>query len=141
LFAGYWDRYIGQVPAQAFDKANENFFRTTFYEICTRYLSLEFSFAIEVNRPSGRSDYEAIGRSDSEFKNIAHVVEFKHFSQKEAERLEITSWTEAREADADQVRDYAKDLLQAFPELQVSCYVFYTMSSRDFRCFRVMESS
>ena len=39
LFAGYWEIYIGQIPAQAFDKANENFFRTTFYELCTRYLS------------------------------------------------------------------------------------------------------
>ena len=39
LFAGYWQVYIGQIPAQAFDKANENFFRTTFYELCTRYLA------------------------------------------------------------------------------------------------------
>ena len=51
LFAGYWQFYIGKIPAQAFDKANENFFRTTFYELCTRYLAPEFIFAIEVNHP------------------------------------------------------------------------------------------
>jgi len=32
LFGGYWERYVGQIPAQAFDKVNENFYRTTFYE-------------------------------------------------------------------------------------------------------------
>jgi hypothetical protein len=39
LFGGYWETYVGQTPAQAFDKANENLFRTTFYEPCTRYLA------------------------------------------------------------------------------------------------------
>jgi len=38
LFSGYWNVYIGQIPAQAFDKANENFFRTTFY-VCFQYRS------------------------------------------------------------------------------------------------------
>ena len=51
--------YVGQIPAQAFDKVNENFFRTTFYELCTRYLAPDFMFAIEVNHPSGQSDWEA----------------------------------------------------------------------------------
>ncbi|HAS81574.1 MAG TPA: AAA family ATPase, partial [Verrucomicrobia bacterium] len=48
LFAGYWTQYVGQIPAQAFDKVNENFFRTTFFELCKRYLSPDFMFAIEV---------------------------------------------------------------------------------------------
>ena len=39
LFAGYWAVYVGQLPAQLFDKMNENFFRTTFFELCSRYLS------------------------------------------------------------------------------------------------------
>jgi hypothetical protein len=52
LFAGYWDRYVGQIPAQAFDQANENFFRTTFYELCTRYLSRHSH-----TRPLNRNTY------------------------------------------------------------------------------------
>ncbi len=39
LFAGYWEVYVGQLPAQLFDHMNENFFRTTFFELCTRYLA------------------------------------------------------------------------------------------------------
>jgi methionine salvage enolase-phosphatase E1 len=46
LFSGYFKTYIGQIPAQAFDKINENFIRTTFFELCTRYLSDYFTFAI-----------------------------------------------------------------------------------------------
>jgi hypothetical protein len=57
LFDGYWQRYIGQIPEtkkqrafsphrQAFDKANENFFRTTFYELCTRYLGRQWRAAV-----------------------------------------------------------------------------------------------
>ena len=34
-----------------------------FYEICTRYLSLDYIFLVDVNYPSGRADLEAISRS------------------------------------------------------------------------------
>ena len=137
LFAGYWERYIGQIPAQAFDKTNENFFRTTFYEICTRYLSPDFSFAIEVNRPSGRSDFEAIGRAGSAFEGKGWVIEFKHFTVDQARRLGVEEWTEARLEDAEQVKRYRDDVLGVFPELGLQCHVFYTLSSRGFRCFEV----
>ena len=137
LFAGYWDRYIGQIPAQAFDKTNENFFRTTFYEICTRYLSPDFSFAIEVNRPSGRSDFEAIGRTGSPFEGQGWVIEFKHFTVEQARRLGVEEWTEPRAEDAEQVKSYRDDVLAVFPELKLQCHVFYTLSSRGYRCFEV----
>ena len=64
-FAGYWEVYVGQLPAQLFDKMNENFFRTTFFELCSRYLSRDFTFGVEVNHPSGRSDWEMQGKPDS----------------------------------------------------------------------------
>ena len=137
LFAGYWDRYVGQIPAQAFDKANENFFRTTFYEICNRYLSRHLSFAIEVNRHSGRSDFEALGRPGSNFDNKAWVVEFKHFSVKEAERVGLMEWKEARTEDADQVRGYAVDLERVHPHMKTLCMVFYTAGPKGFRCFEL----
>ena len=139
FFGGYWERYIGQIPAQAFDKANENFFRTTFYEICTRYLSGHLSFAIEVNRPSGRSDYEAMGRAGSAFEGTGYVVEFKHFSMEKARALSVENWKEARAEDAEQVRAYARDMQAMYPQLLVvKCAVVYTVSSREFRWMDVV---
>jgi hypothetical protein len=137
LFAGYWDRYLGQVPAQAFDKMNENFFRTTFYEICKRYLSGHLSFFIEANRRRGRSDFEAWGRTGSAFEGQAWVIEFKHFSAAEAKKQGVFEWREPRVEDVNQARRYAEDLEEAHPEFQAQCLVVYTLSSREFRCFHV----
>jgi hypothetical protein len=128
LFAGYWERYVGQIPAQAFDKANENFFRTTFYELCTRYLSPDFHFAIEVNTHSGRCDWQAVGRKGSAFEGKACVIEFKHFTRKEGERLGILSLAAPLPEDADQVARYAADLQRAHPELVIACHVAYTVA-------------
>jgi hypothetical protein len=137
LFAGYWERYIGQIPAQAFDKANENFFRTTFFELCTRYLSPDFTFAIEVNRHSGRSDWEAIGRAGTTFENQAAIIEFKHFSRQQAEQLGVADWTAPRAEDVAQVSAYADDLKHQFPELTIQCHVLYTISATGYRFFTI----
>ena len=137
LFAGYWNVYLAQVPAQAFDKMNENFFRTTFYEICQRYLSFDITFLIEVNRRHGRSDFEAWGRADSAFAGRAWVIEFKHFSAAEAKKVGVAKWSEARPEDAEQVRTYAADLEHDHPEFKTQCLMVYTISSREFRIFDV----
>jgi hypothetical protein len=128
LFAGYWERYVGQIPAQAFDKANENLFRTTFYELCTRYLSRHFHFAIEVNNHGGRSDWQAVGRKDSSFDGKACVIEFKHFARSEGDRLGILNLEVPRPEDAAQVARYAGDLRRAHPELTICCHVAYTVA-------------
>ena len=135
LFAGYWKYYIGKIPAQAFDKANENFFRTTFYELCTRYLAPEFIFAIEVNHPGGRSDWEAIGRPHTAFENQALLLEFKHFSRAEGERLGVLAWTAARPEEVTQVTGYADDLQRRYPRLTVRRHVVYTVACAGFRFF------
>jgi hypothetical protein len=135
LYAGYWKRYVGQIPAQAFDKANENFFRTTFYEICQRYLGGHLSLAIEVNRSKGRSDFEAHGKPGSRFDGQAWVAEFKHFSKDQAKRNGVDQWTQARETDVQQVKKYAEGLAIDYPELKVQGLVIYTLSSGGFKCF------
>ena len=135
LFAGYWDKYIGQVPAQAFDKANENFFRTTFYELCTRYLLPEFAFAIEVNYPSGRSDWQAVGRPNTDFEGQALLVEFKHYPREKADRLDVMNWTTADEADITQVSGYADDLKRQHPEVTVRRHIVYTIAGAGYRFF------
>ena len=137
LFAGYWKTYVGQIPAQAFDKANENFFRTTFYELCTRYLSRYFVFNIEVNYPSGRSDWELLGKYHTEFKNMKYVVEFKHFSKLEAQKLKIATIKEPFEDEIEQVTGYANDILATFPDYNIIKFIIYTISADSFRFFKL----
>jgi hypothetical protein len=146
LFTGYWTEYIGQIPAQAFDqpspggyglasKVNENFFRTTFYELCTRYLARYFMFAIEVNHASGRSDWEAIGRAGTPFENRAAIIEFKHYPREKAARLGVMDWTEPPAEAVEQVNAYAADLLRRYPELTITRHVACTISATDHRFF------
>lgn len=137
LFSGYWERYVGQIPAQAFDKANENFFRTTFYELCTRYLSHMFAFAIEVNHPSGRGDWEAMGRPGTEFSDSVLLIEFKHFSRKEGEAIEVLAWSEPRNEEVEQVSGYANDIRRKYPEMHVRRHVVYTVACSGFRFFKL----
>ncbi len=135
LFAGYWKQYVGQIPAQAFDKVNENFFRTTFYELCTRYLSHYFMFAIEVNHASGRSDWEAIGRAGTVFENQAVLIEFKHYPKEKAARLGVMDWTEPPAEAVGQVNAYAADLLRRYPDLTITRHVVCTISATAYRFF------
>jgi len=47
LFTDYWELYIRQFPEAIFTSVNENFYRTTFYELCSRYLSTWFTWNVE----------------------------------------------------------------------------------------------
>jgi len=139
LFGAYWERYVGQIPAQAFDKVNENFYRTTFYELCNRYLPRHLVFSIEVNHPSGRSDWEAMGRSEKDFRNQALLIEFKHFSAEEAKRLGVADWTEPLPEDVEQVSAYAADIRSRYPEYAVRRHAVYTISHTGFRFFTIAD--
>ena len=87
VFGGFYEIYLGQFPAQAWDKINENFIRCTFYELCTRYLSRYFTFSMEVNYPSGRSDWEMTGKYHTKYKDTKSIIEFKYVSAKEAGKV------------------------------------------------------
>jgi len=139
LFAGYFERYIGQIPAQACDKMNENFYRTTFFELCTRYLSRNFVFTIETNYPSGRSDWEMLGKFHTQYKNMKWLVEFKHFTNKEAKKNGIYDLQAPLKEEVLQVEGYAKDILAQFPEYQIRKFVIYTISCETFRAFELKE--
>ena len=91
--------------------------------------------AIEVNHPSGRSDWEAVGRAGTPFENQAAMVEFKHFSRGEGERLGVAAWSEPRTEDAEQVNAYADDLQRRYPELTVERHVVYTVGAQAYRFF------
>ncbi len=137
LFSGYWKVYIGQIPAQAFDKANENFFRTTFYELCRRHLSLDFVFNIEVNYPCGRSDWELLGKPHTKYKNIKYVAEFKHFTVADGKKKKIMTLEKPFDADITQVTKYADEILKDFPYYTVTRYVIYTIASSEYQVFKI----
>ena len=137
VFAGYWETYISQIPAQAFGKTNENFFRTTFFELCSRYLSLRFTFAIEANHPSGRSDWEMLGKRGSGFDRKKYLLEFKYFTNKEANRDKVLGMTQPRDEDVARVKGYGKDILAQFPEYEIVEAVVYIAGNKGFRFFKV----
>jgi hypothetical protein len=139
VFAGYWETYVGQIPAQAFDKANENFFRTTFYEICTRYLARKYIFSIEVNYPTGRADFEAIGRPGTPFADKAIMIEFKHLTVEEGKRSGILKADAPFAEDVEQVTRYAGDLQKKYPRLTIERHLIYTVGAQHYRFFSLSE--
>ncbi len=139
LFAGYFKRYLEQIPAQACDKVNENFYRTTFYELCTRYLFRNFVLNIESNYPSGRSDLEFLGKYHTEYKNLKWVIEFKHFSKEKAKKEGIYNLKQARTIEIKQLSGYANDILKQFPDYNITKYVIYTISCETFMFFKLDE--
>ncbi|MCK5517740.1 MAG: AAA family ATPase, partial [Desulfobulbaceae bacterium] len=80
LFAGYWKEYVSQLPEAIFAQMNENFYRTTFYELCSRYLSPWFIWHVERSYPQGRSDLEFVGKYNEKYAGLRWVIEFKYFS-------------------------------------------------------------
>ena len=85
LFDAYWIHYVkARIPAQVFDKMNENFFRTTFTSRCMDSLAEFYSFEMECNSPEGRCDFLAIPKPG--FAKSARLVEFKYFTNAAAEK-------------------------------------------------------
>ena len=86
LFDAYWQHYVkARIPAQAFDKMNENFFRTTFTSRCLDYLADFYSFETEYNSSEGRCDFLAVPKVGSP--KPAQLVEFKYFTNASAEKV------------------------------------------------------
>jgi len=137
LFAGYYNAYLGQFPAQAWDKINENFVRCTFYELCVRYHSWDFTFSMEVNYPSGRSDWEMTGKYHTKYRDTKTIIEFKYAPATTKEADKILSLKAPFKADADQVMGYKKDALQTFPHFSIDAVVLYVAGNKGFRFFQV----
>jgi hypothetical protein len=137
LFAGYWEVYVGQLPAQLFDKMNENFFRTTFFELCSRYLSRDFTFGVEVNHPSGRSDWEMQGKPDSPYAECKFLLEFKYTPVKEEHHSNWLRMEAPLPEDLAQLSGYATDILREFPRLKLRKYLLYIVGRKGFAMFQV----
>ena len=105
LFDAYWIHYVkARIPAQAFDKMNENFFRTTFISRCMDALTAYYSFEMEYNSPEGRCDFLAVPKPGSP--KPAMLVEFKYFTNAAAEKAKVLGRKKPDEETVAQALDY-----------------------------------
>ena len=138
LFAGYWREYISQLPEAIFTQVNENFYRVTFYELCSRYLSNWFTWNMERSYPTGKSDLEFVGKYHERFAGLRWVIEFKYCSNAELRRLNTTIETfTLRPEDSEQIAGYVQGLKREYPEAQIASFVIYCFSNQGFRIFAV----
>jgi len=138
LFANYWELYVSQLPEAIFQQVNENFYRTTFFELCSRYLSRWFTWNVERSYPQGRSDLEFVGKYHEKFAGRRMVIEFKYYSNAELKRLKTRIEDFGlQEKDTRQIAGYVEGLAQEYPEAQVSQFVIYCFGNQGFRVFEV----
>ena len=138
LFAGYWTEYVSQLPEAIFQQVNENFYRTTFYELCSRYLSRWFTWNVERSYPKGRSDLEFVGKYNECFAGVRMVIEFKYVSNAalEKRKLAIEDF-ELQAGDTEQIAGYVEGLRQEYPEAKISRHVIYCFGNQSYRVFDV----
>ncbi|MDR0894583.1 MAG: PD-(D/E)XK nuclease domain-containing protein, partial [Prevotellaceae bacterium] len=135
LVENFFEEYIRILPAQVFDKINENFIRYAFFWLNSRYLNRYFSFAIESNYPSGRPDLVMKGLPGTSFHNDCRVVEFKYFKAKDEAVVE--AFTAPREEDIAQVKGYAADINRQFVNYKMRTYVVYMVTNKLCRVWEV----
>ncbi|MEM7133313.1 MAG: AAA family ATPase [Chloroflexota bacterium] len=139
LFSDYWTHYVSQLPEVIFQQVNENFYRTTFYALCSHYLSGWFSFNVERSYPKGKSDLEFVGKYHEKFAGLRWVIEFKYYSNSDFKRLFSTSLAafEVQEADTVQIGGYVDGLRKEYPEAQIAQFVIYCVGNQGFRVFKI----
>ena len=135
LVQNYFEQYLGQFPAQVFDKINENFIRCSFFELVSRYLSSCYTFAIEQNNSEGRADFEMTGIPGTDYYTDDRLVEFKYYKAKEAEKM--LGPDAPLPEHVEQVHRYAEDTLRHFPNYKVRAYVVYICANRGWKCWEV----
>ena len=135
LVRNYFEQYLGQFPAQVFDKINENFIRCSFFELVSRYLSSCYTFAIEQNNSEGRADFEMTGIPGTDYYTDDRVVEFKYYRSKDADRM--LALTEPLVEHVEQVKGYAADTKRKFPNYHVRSYIVYICANKGWKCWEV----
>ena len=109
IFEAYWQQYVkARIPAQAFDKMNENFFRTTFTSRCMDVLPMFYSFETEYNSSEGRCDFLAIPKLG--VAKPAQLVEFKYFTNAAAEKGNVLGRAEPDAETVEQALAYREAL-------------------------------
>ena len=109
IFEAYWQQYVkARIPSQAFDKMNENFFRTTFTSRCMDVMPMFYSFETEYNSSEGRCDFLAIPKPG--VAKSAQLVEFKYFTNAAAEKGNVLGRAEPDAETVEQALAYRKAL-------------------------------
>ncbi len=138
LFAAYWKNYISQFPEAIFSQVNENFYRSTFFALCSCYLSSWFTWNVVRSYPQGRSDLEFVGKYHECFAGVRIVIEFKYYSNATFEKLKVPlADFQLQVEDTEQIAGYVEGLRQEYPEAQVRQYVIYCVGNVGFRVFEV----
>jgi len=138
LFADYWKLYISQLPEAIFSKVNENFYRTTFFELCSRHLSKWFTWDMEKSYPQERTDLEFVGKYNEKYAGLRIVIEFKYFSNIKLKDLKISiDQFQLREKDATQLKNYGKYIKNSWPQATIEQYLIYCFGNQGFRIFEV----
>ncbi|MDM8532372.1 AAA family ATPase [Anaerolineales bacterium HSG25] len=139
LFTGYWEQYISQFPEAIFQQVNENFYRTTFFELCSRHLSHWFTWNVERSYPQGKSDLEFVGKYHEKYAGLRWVIEFKYYSNAELKK-KFKCTIEAfklQTEDTEQIAGYVEGLLEEYPEAQIRQFVIYCFGNQGFRVFEI----
>jgi len=138
LFADYWRLYVSQLPEAIFAQVNENFYRTTFYALCSQFLSSWFTWNLERSYPRGRSDLEFVGKFHECFAGLRYVIEFKYYSNSELRKLKktIKNFT-LQEVDTIQIAGYVEGLREEYPSARISQFVIYCFGNKGFKVFAV----
>jgi len=124
LFADYWDIYISQLPEAVFAAVNENFYRTTFFDLCRQFLSNLYVWHLEGSHASGRSDLEMEGKYHTRFASDRYLMEFKYLSNGKSQGLDIPAFSPP-EKDWDQLQGYDADQRSQYPEKNIKSYLIY----------------
>ncbi|MEM7533755.1 MAG: AAA family ATPase, partial [Chloroflexota bacterium] len=140
FFACYWESYIEKLPETIFAQVNENFYRTTFYEVCTQHFPPWFLLNVETSYPKGKSDLEFIGKNERQFAGMHWIIEFKYYSKTKMREKDVKIQTfEAVADDIVQVQGYGEGLRQKSPDADLSMFLVYCFANEGFRVFPVDE--
>jgi hypothetical protein len=166
LFAGYWELYISQLPEAIFQRVNENFYRTTFFDLCRQHLSGYFTWALESSYASGRTDLEFIGKYHTQFAGLRFLLEFKYYSNARwnkikrglpvsagkskmnnghtgepgtGKRKKVTkiSQFQALEKDIKQLKDYEAEWKKQHPYPGNKSFLVYCFGNQGYRVFPI----
>ena len=149
LFAGYWKLYISQLPEAIFQRVNENFYRTTFFDLCRQHLSDYFTWALEKSYSSGRTDLEFIGKYHTKFAGLRYLLEFKYYSNAQWNKIRRTlpgqstgkktgkkiSRFQALEKDIKQLQAYEVEWKKEHPQAGNKSFLVYCFGNQGFRVF------
>jgi hypothetical protein len=151
LFAGYWELYISQLPEAIFQRVNENFYRTTFFDLCRQHLSDYFTWALEKSYSSGRTDLEFIGKYHGKFAGLRFLLEFKYYSNAQWKKMSRKlpgqstgkkpqgkiSRFQALEKDIKQLKSYEAQWKKEHPQPGNKSFLVYCFGNQGFRVFPI----